>query len=342
MSQCVDPQLNVPGPQGPTGNSGTNGINGINALSLIDGGATVVPAFGASVVVPLRDPGSKWMGIDQIVFISSFGYYKVLAIPDDLHAQLQNLGYTGNVNGNGILTFADLSRVSPGGLEGAAGSAPAGVLLAANNLSDLVDASIARTSLGLGALAVLGNVDNTNWNGAGVQLSIANGGTGAANAAGARTNLGLGTMAVQNANAVAVTGGTVAGTPISGSTGSFTTLAASGATTLSTLFTPTSALQTLAAGNTILPNAGKVRVVGSGGPITLISTPTITNPAADGQLLLIVGTHAVNTLTVQDNGTLAGSNLKLGAVSRALGLGSILLLSWDSTTSLWLEIAFRS
>lgn len=44
-------------------------------------------------------------------------------------------------------------------------------------------------------------------------LPITQGGTGASTAAGARTNLGLGTMAVQNANAVAITGGSVTGMP---------------------------------------------------------------------------------------------------------------------------------
>jgi len=42
-------------------------------------------------------------------------------------------------------------------------------------------------------------------------LSIAGGGTGAATDSGARTALGLGTMAVQNASAVAITGGTLSG-----------------------------------------------------------------------------------------------------------------------------------
>lgn len=41
-------------------------------------------------------------------------------------------------------------------------------------------------------------------------VPIDQGGTGATTAAGARTNLGLGTMALQNANAVAITGGTAA------------------------------------------------------------------------------------------------------------------------------------
>lgn len=50
-----------------------------------------------------------------------------------------------------------------------------------------------------------------DWTGAAwadLIIGVAGGGTGSANAAGARTNLGLGTMSIQNANAVAITGGT--------------------------------------------------------------------------------------------------------------------------------------
>ena len=66
------------------------------------------------------------------------------------------------------------------------------------------------------------------------QLPVAQGGTGASTAGGARTNLGLGTVATQDSNNVSITGGTLNGVVIGGSTaaaGSFTTINASGTIT---------------------------------------------------------------------------------------------------------------
>lgn len=53
---------------------------------------------------------------------------------------------------------------------------------------------------------VTGNATNVNGT-----VALANGGTGATTASAARTNLGLGSIATQNANAVAITGGTISG-----------------------------------------------------------------------------------------------------------------------------------
>lgn len=56
----------------------------------------------------------------------------------------------------------------------------------------------------------------------GYVVPIDQGGTGATTAAAARVNLGLGTMAVQDASAVAITGGTLSGVAITGSTAALT------------------------------------------------------------------------------------------------------------------------
>ena len=61
----------------------------------------------------------------------------------------------------------------------------------------------------------LGNYIQQAQNGNIITPIIA-GGTGANNAAGARQNLGLGTIAVQNADNVAITGGTLTGVSVSG------------------------------------------------------------------------------------------------------------------------------
>lgn len=193
---CCDPVVeNVPGPQGDDGAAGADGTDGVNAFTLLDGGFTMPnrqdQALPHTVVTSVDD--NTWIGLDQVLYIQSAGYMKAVAINvNGTGITLENLAdsSTGAYPDNAAPTTAisDQSKVSPGGIQGPEGTAPAGVLLAANNLNDV------------------------------------------ANAAASRTNLGLGTMAQQNANAVAITGGSITGITdlavADGGTGAGTALAA--------------------------------------------------------------------------------------------------------------------
>jgi hypothetical protein len=130
-----------------------------------------------------------------------------------------------------------------------------GALAIANNLSDLTSNATARTNLGLGSIATqdANSVSITGGSITGItDLAVADGGTGASTLTGyvkgsGTTPLtasatipsgditGLGTMSTQNANSVAITGGTINGTSIGATTPSTvraTTLVVNDNTTL--------------------------------------------------------------------------------------------------------------
>lgn len=86
---------------------------------------------------------------------------------------------------------------------GASTWALADLTAAGRALLDDADTSAQRTTLGLGAMAVLGSINNTNWSGA--DLAIANGGTGASTAAAARTNLEVARLGYLKLNATTST-----------------------------------------------------------------------------------------------------------------------------------------
>lgn len=101
----------------------------------------------------------------------------------------------------------------------------------------------------------------------------------------------------------------------------------------------TPSVQTLtAAGNAITANATVKRLDNtSGGSLTLTSAPTIAN-GQDGQILVLFNSSA-NNVVLQDQGTLASSNLRLSATSITLGTRDNLTLMYSSTIGDWIQIS---
>ena len=151
--------------------------------------------------------------LGRSAFPATAAFATALAVPRNFSIAGSTGLTAANVSFNGsadvALSLAGTLALTNGGT-GATDAATARTNLAvlgiANNLSDVANAGTARTNL-----AVLGIANN---------LSDLN------NVVTARTNLGLGTMATQNANAVAITGGTITGVTftgnVSGSAGSVT------------------------------------------------------------------------------------------------------------------------
>lgn len=103
-----------------------------------------------------------------------------------------------------------------------------------------------------------------------------------------------------------------------------------------TAFTPSTAQNITAAGTTLLANATVIQLTADNN-YTLSSTPTIAD-GVDGQILIIVNVDAVDTITLQDQGTLASSNLRLAATTVALGPRGSIKLMFSSTVGDWIQI----
>lgn len=85
-----------------------------------------------------------------------------------------------------------------------------GVLAVSGGGTGATTEAAARTSLGLGALAVKDTVDNSDWNGAGARLAVSNGGTGANTLTGYVKGNGTGAFTASATIPVADVAGTIA------------------------------------------------------------------------------------------------------------------------------------
>ncbi len=96
-----------------------------------------------------------------------------------------------------------------------------------------------------------------------------------------------------------------------------------------------------AAADTIsVSGSSVVRVTLSAGSIVITAAPFIANGSVDGQELEIIRHSDAGDLTLPDETTTAGSNLRLGAATRVLGPRDSLKLRWVAAVGDWLETAY--
>lgn len=95
----------------------------------------------------------------------------------------------------------------------------------------------------------------------------------------------------------------------------------------------------IAAGNSISANASTV-VVDPNGNYTMTSAPTISDGNTDQIVRIRCANNEANTVTLQDQDTLAGSNLQLGSTTRGLSGKDFIELQFDGTD--WIETKYSN
>ena len=112
-----------------------------------------------------------------------------------------------------------------------------------------------------------------------------------------------------------------------------------------------SSLSAVEASTTIINTASYLVVTSSGGLVGLTTTPSISTTTAKGFALAtgvkitLRGTSNSDAVELRDDDTLSGTQLELGAGTRALGINDVIVLMWDaeaSTTGRWLEISYSA
>ena|SRR3990167_462553 len=103
----------------------------------------------------------------------------------------------------------------------------------------------------------------------------------------------------------------------------------------------------------VLPTSTYITVLSTGGPggngnVRMTSTPNISTATVatgatawpNGTIIIITSTASTHTVEFQDEDTLTGSRLELGAAQRIITVNKYLILMYNSTLTKWYELAF--
>jgi hypothetical protein len=90
-------------------------------------------------------------------------------------------------------------------------------------------------------------------------------------------------------------------------------------------------------GTAILVKSAPVVTISADASYTLTSTPTIAD-GYEGQVITIVNEDGVDTIFLQDQGSLANSNLRLTGTSITLGPRDSVTLRFSDTIGDWVQI----
>lgn len=90
---------------------------------------------------------------------------------------------------------------------------------------------------------------------------------------------------------------------------------------------------------TALAAGGLLELNPTGGNVTMTATPTIAAAGITGQSVVLINRHATNSVTLQDESALAGSNLKTsGAVDCVIGPGDTVIFVRGNVDSYWRQL----